>query len=680
MTINMQQFFQVFFEETDELLSQMESLLMGLDITNPDAETLNAIFRAAHSIKGGASTFGLHDLTSFTHVLESLLDKLRKREMTLTSQHIDAFLDAKDMLAVMVNGHRSAQPVDRDAIATVEKNLERLSAPPGIREGAVANQTICHKNRHLRVLFNKVSDKDYHSLKQELTLCGDVQPVHIEGRAGFEIYTNETANNVASICAFIVNLEDMEVTEGTNSDLVVYDAGEGYGFFEPVNPLVVEEGEGYGFFVKVSPQKTGLASPTSKVEPQHPLDVKMQASSEGASSIRVNIDKVDDLINLVGELVITEAMISACLSKLDPAEHANLLSRVSQLTRNTRSLQESVMSIRMMPMDYVFSRFPRMVRELASKLDKQVELVTHGASTELDKGLIERITDPLTHIIRNSIDHGIESPTERVASGKLAVGKITLSASHAGGHIIIAVTDDGAGLQRDKILNKAIMQGLVLPHNPSDTDVWQLIFEPGFSTADVVSDVSGRGVGMDVVKRNIQAMGGSVDVQSALGFGTAITLSVPLTLAILDGMSVRVGNEVYILPLNYVLESVQAAHVNINTIAAATCVVQIRGEYLPLISMCRYFNVEGSNELDPSSMLVIVESDNTRCALLVDELVGQQQVVVKNLETNYKRVRGISGATILGDGSVSLIIDVKAMIKELVVDAPRPERAKSDEK
>lgn len=665
MTINMQQFFQVFFEETDELLSQMESLLMGLDIANPDSETLNAIFRVAHSIKGGASTFGLQDLTSFTHVLESLLDKLRKRELNLTNQHIDAFLDAKDVLTSMVDGHRLGLHVDRGFVAGVEKNLVSLSGAVNTNNTSITTSLNPVLQRYVRVLFNKVSDKDYQNLKNELALCGEVQSVNVEGRVGFEIHTEESIDNVASICAFVVNLEDMDVTEASGTDLVVYDAGDGYGFFEPVDPLVVEEGEGYGFFVKVSPNKTLTQNNATKVEQLHAHEGKAQTSTEGTTSIRVNIDKVDDLINLVGELVITEAMISACLSKLDPGEHANLLNRVSQLTRNTRSLQESVMSIRMMPMDYVFSRFPRMVRELSSKLDKQVELVTQGASTELDKGLIEKITDPLTHIIRNSIDHGIESPAERVLSGKNAVGKITLSATHSGGHIIVAVADDGAGLQREKILNKARLQGLAVPQNPTDSEIWQLIFEPGFSTAEVVTDVSGRGVGMDVVKRNIQAMGGSVGIQSAPGFGTAITLSVPLTLAILDGMSVRVGSDVYILPLNYVLESVQSSNVHINTIAGTTRVVQIRGEYLPLISMCQYFDVNAEDELDPGSMLVIVESDNKRCALLVDELVGQQQVVVKNLETNYKRVPGISGATILGDGSVSLIIDVNAMIKEV---------------
>jgi two-component system chemotaxis sensor kinase CheA len=377
----------------------------------------------------------------------------------------------------------------------------------------------------------------------------------------------------------------------------------------------------------------------------------------------VGVEKVDQLINLVGELVITQAMIEQRTGSLDPMQHEHLLNSVSQLTRNTRDLQESVMSIRMMPMDYVFSRFPRMVRDLAAKLGKRVEFVTHGAATELDKGLIERIVDPLTHLVRNSIDHGIEVPEIRLTAGKADYGTLSLSAEHQGGNIIIEVTDDGGGLNREKILAKAKQQGMAVSDSLSDNEVWLLIFEPGFSTAEQVTDVSGRGVGMDVVKRNILAMGGAVEIRSSKGFGTTISISLPLTLAILDGMSIRIGHEIYILPLGYVVESLQPATQDIKEISGQGQVIKVRGEYLPLIPLYQIFNIEPTFTDPSQGLVVILESDGKKAALFVDDLIGQQQIVVKNLESNYRKVAGISGATILGDGGVALIIDVAALLR-----------------
>jgi two-component system chemotaxis sensor kinase CheA len=375
------------------------------------------------------------------------------------------------------------------------------------------------------------------------------------------------------------------------------------------------------------------------------------------------VEKVDQLINLVGELVITQAMIEQRISALDPLHHERLLNSASQLARNTRDLQEAVMSIRMMPMDYVFSRFPRMVRDLAAKLGKKVEFITHGAATELDKGLIERIVDPLTHLVRNSVDHGIEMPEKRRANGKSETGKLTLSAAHQGGNIVIEVSDDGGGLNRERILAKAQQQGLDVSDTMPDADVWQLILAPGFSTAEVVTDVSGRGVGMDVVKRNITAMGGTIDIRSVQGSGSTIAVSLPLTLAILDGMSVKVGDEVYILPLGYVIESLQPVAADVKDIAGQGQVVKIRGEYLPLIPLYQIFAIEPGYSDPSQGIIVILEADGQKAALLVDSLVGQQQVVVKNLESNFRKVAGISGATILGDGGVSLILDVSALLR-----------------
>ena len=473
------------------------------------------------------------------------------------------------------------------------------------------------------------------------------------------------------------------------------EAAQGYGFFDPIEQTgeaaaaaakkAQEDAQGYGFFEGFEPpamkavqeaenvtQAQAAAQPAAQPAAAAAADKKVVTRRESdktavhnqeTTSIRVGIEKVDQLINLVGELVITQAMIEQRTSSLDPMIHERLLSSVSQLTRNTRDLQEAVMSIRMMPMDYVFSRFPRMVRDLATKLGKRIEFVTHGAATELDKGLIERIVDPLTHLVRNSIDHGIETPEVRREAGKSETGKLSLSAGHQGGNIIIEVTDDGGGLNRDKILAKARQNGLPVSDSMSDADVWQLIFAPGFSTAEVVTDVSGRGVGMDVVKRNITAMGGVVDIRSAKGFGTTISISLPLTLAILDGMLIKVGEEIYILPLGYVVESLQPDPADVKEITGQGRVVKVRGEYLPLIPLYQMFGVE-PRFTDPSQgIVVILESDGKKAALFVDDLVGQQQVVVKNLESNYRKVAGISGATILGDGGVSLIIDVAALLR-----------------
>jgi two-component system chemotaxis sensor kinase CheA len=381
------------------------------------------------------------------------------------------------------------------------------------------------------------------------------------------------------------------------------------------------------------------------------------------SSIRVSIEKVDELMNLVGELVITHAMIEQRAGGLDPKLHERLLTSIGQLTRNTRDLQDAVMSIRMMPMDHVFSRFPRMVRDLAQKLGKKVEFATYGASTELDKGLIERIVDPLTHLIRNSIDHGIETPQARLAAGKDETGKLSLSARHQGGNIMIEVSDDGGGLNRQKILAKARQQDPAISDLLPDAEVWDLIFMPGFSTAETITDISGRGVGMDVVKKNIETMGGNVDIRSAHGFGTTVSISLPLTLAIMDGMSIKVGQEIYILPLGYVIESLRPEADSIKEISGQGRVVRIRGEYLPLIPLYQIFGIEPRTTDPTQGMVVILESDGKVAALFVDDLVGQHQVVVKNLESNYRKVMGISGATILGDGGVSLIIDVAALLR-----------------
>ncbi len=387
------------------------------------------------------------------------------------------------------------------------------------------------------------------------------------------------------------------------------------------------------------------------------------ASAGESNSIRVPIERVDQLINMVGEMVITQSMLTEHISKLDPSTHRGFIGTVADLERNTRALQEAVMSIRMLPMSMVFNRFPRMVRDVAAKLGKKIELKLVGEATELDKGMIEKIVDPLTHLVRNSVDHGIEQPEKRMANGKSPHGTVTLSAAHEGGSIVIIVADDGAGLPRDKILAKARERGMTVTDQMSDQDVWSLIFEAGFSTATEVTDISGRGVGMDVVKRNITALNGTVEISSELGKGTRMTVRLPLTMAIMDGMSVAVGGETYILPLGSIVESLQIDAALVKTVNAAGRVVKVRSEYLPVVALRDVFGCSGPDPEPAALMLVIVTFEGGKTALLVDDLVGQHQIVVKNLESNYRKVPGISGATIMGDGCVGLILDVAALVR-----------------
>ena len=682
MTIDMSQFYQVFFDEADELLAEMEKLLLAIDVSAPDSEDLNAIFRAAHSIKGGAATFAFTDITEVTHMLESLLDRIRKGEMALTPEHVDAFLVSKDVLTMQMDGHHHGSSVDQDAVGSVCQRLKALSqgilpeAPAAVASPTPASESARPDaapvadedgNFRFRIELPEVPQRDVDALAVELGLLGTISQESLaDKRVAFSLITSEGQDSIVAICSFVLDPDDLKIT--CSGSAVSQTAA------PAVAATQAADDQGYGIF---EPEKTGAAS-TPAAAPAEAAKAGQSApearnlgrratDKEGAgqesSSIRVGIEKVDQLINLVGELVITQAMIEQRISVLDPIQYERLLNSVGQLTRNTRDLQEAVMSIRMMPMDYVFSRFPRMVRDLSGKLGKKVEFITRGAATELDKGLIERIVDPLTHLVRNSVDHGIEMPEVRHASSKNETGRLTLSAAHQGGNIVIEVSDDGGGLNRDKIMDKAKQQGLPVSDTMPDADVWQLIFAPGFSTAEVVTDVSGRGVGMDVVKRNITAMGGAVEIRSVMGAGTTIAISLPLTLAILDGMSIKVGEEVYILPLGYVIESLQPASEDVKEIAGQGQVVKIRGDYLPLIPLHKIFAIE-PKFTDPSQgIVVILEADGKKAALLVDSLVGQQQVVVKNLESNFRKVAGISGATILGDGGVSLILDVSALLR-----------------
>ncbi|NLY26142.1 MAG: chemotaxis protein CheA [Alcaligenaceae bacterium] len=720
--VDLSQFFETFFDEADELLNDMERLLLGLDIDNPDTDDLNAIFRAAHSIKGGAGTFGCFGhLADTTHLLENILDFIRKGEMVLRKDMIDLFLETKDVLTDQVAAYRNSEEPDAGVYERICAQLRELAleasggarkaaavpapvaaapapapvapTPVPAEQTAVAAQSVAaaqatntpHEvsaDLPLRVQVTRVSVKDIDALAAEMALMGDI--LHQEKTADsltVWLKTTASATDLVAVCCFIVNENQVQVGHAAVPSAQAEPAAASPGPVpEPAAPEPVAQALPV-HAESAEPPETA-EDPGSDASPASSAGASARASGAGGKSsdpskaagasgggggssgtIRVGVEKVDQIINLVGELVITQAMLVQTASTLDPVIHDRLLNGIEQLERNARDLQEAVMSIRMMPMDYVFSRFPRVVRESAAKMGKNIKLVTKGQATELDKSLIERIIDPLTHLVRNSIDHGIEAPEKRAAAGKNPEGVLTLSAQHHGGQIVIEVADDGGGLSRERILKKAIQQGFPVSESTPDEELWQLIFAPGFSTAEKVTDISGRGVGMDVVRRNIQAMGGHIQLSSRSGQGTSTRIVLPLTLAILDGMSVRVGNETFILPLSHVTESMQPTNEQINKISETESVMHVRGEYLPMVALHDVFDVHDAVTDPTKAIAVILQAEDVRFALLVDHLIGQHQVVVKNLESNYRKIPGVSAATILGDGSVALIVDVFALMR-----------------
>ena len=706
------QFYQIFFEEAGENLDLMEQMLLSLNLETADDEELNGIFRCAHSVKGGAATFGFSDVAELTHQMESLLDRLRRHELNPNAAMVDVLLESADASRGLLARHQAGGEGDAPPTADLVRRIKVLASgelpppatsvtispppamPAAMPEIVVAPPVVLPKPDHqaskttrsLEIRIGPLDRPDQADAIKELFRdipgLGDIT-VLPSPQADIRVFAVETVSSdedLLDLFAFHVSREQVSIKDLGDLAAVTEPAHE---FFDgaidvartstynddpppgaPLAPL-----PGFGFF-DGAPGAPSL--PAGGISAEH--SGSMAAAKAGvkpaslvaqpeAATIRVAISKVDQLINLVGELVITQAMLAQNSRALDPAVYQQLLTGLTDLDRNTRDLQESVMSIRMIPMSIVFSRFPRMLRDLATKLGKKVDFVTQGEATELDKGLVEKITDPLTHLVRNSCDHGIEMPADRIRAGKSETGTITLSAAHQGGSVVIEVRDDGRGMSREKILAKARERGMDVSDQMPDADVWMLIFAPGFSTADVVTDVSGRGVGMDVVKRNIAALNGTVEIDSSEGYGMKVSIRLPLTLAIMDGMSVGVGDEVYILPLSSVVESFQVKPDAVSTVGQGAQLVKVRDEYMPVIELEKVFQVPRFDPEKSSDIMVVIEADGSRVALLVDELLGQQQVVVKNLESNYRKVPNISGATILGDGKVALILDTGALVR-----------------
>jgi two-component system, chemotaxis family, sensor kinase CheA len=642
--IELGQFHSLFFDEAGENLERMEQLLLALDLTAAGDEVLNAIFRCAHSVKGGAATFGLADVAELTHQMETLLDRLRRGELAPTAAMVDTLLRAGDTLRAQLSRHRAGgddEPIDASALLLAMRGqadalaTRAAGAPASSVAASAAPAGGADGMRRLELRIGPLHDTPALAalaalveMFREIPDLGHIEALDDGGADGMRRFSLATRSSDAELM-----------------DLMCFHVSSA--------------------LVQLSPGLADAAAPAPPPQADVMAAQRASPAAGDAGTLRVAVGKVDQLINLVGELVITQAMLAQRFAALEPAAQQQLAGGLGELERHTRALQDAAMSIRMIPMSVVFSRFPRLLRDLAGKLGKKVELVTQGDATELDKGLIEKITDPLTHLVRNACDHGVEAPAERAVRGKPETGTITLAAAHQGGSIVIEVRDDGRGLSRAALLKKARECGLPAPDTLGDDEVWALIFAPGFSTAAAVTEVSGRGVGMDVVKRNIGALGGVVEIESREGQGMCVRVRLPLTLAIMDSMSVRVADECYVLPLSAVVESLQCPPGRVLGHGGAE-LMSLRDEVLPVLALDRLFDVRRSaGDACADTIVVVVEADGMRAGLRVDELLGQQQVVVKNLETNFARVDNVSGATILGDGRVALILDIGALLRRL---------------
>ncbi|RYY74087.1 MAG: chemotaxis protein CheA [Gammaproteobacteria bacterium] len=629
MSIDMKQFHSVFFEESREHLDEMEHLLLELNTADPDAEELNSIFRAAHSIKGGSGIFGFDALGSVTHIMESLLDNVRQKKFAITSVMVDLFLSSVDVLKGILESYRSSSEIDWASVNRICERLEQVTHASKIKP------------------------------KEEEGFGFFEEPNTIEEEDGFGFFHDPAVSSQEAYGFFDEKIADVALQNNAkppskrkskkiNDSLDV----------EQSAPQFVQPGN------NIVSLQASIATPQLQVEPavaSAPKTKAIDAPPLENSSIRVDVAKVDQLINLVGEIVITQSMLNLIGQRIEGDLGEKFQSVAAELERNTREIQEAVMSIRMLPISFVFNRFPRVVRDLSTKLGKSIDLIIEGGDTELDKGLTEKLVDPLTHLVRNSIDHGIEPADVRADRNKNSTGTVVLKAAQQGGSIVITISDDGGGLNRDKILAKAHEKNIAIADNPSDAEVWQLIFAPGFSTADQITDVSGRGVGLDVVKRNVQSLGGRIDIESLEGAGATFTIRLPLTLAIVDGMCVSVGDQTFIIPLVNIVESMQPREKDIKTLAGNDQLLLVRDQYWPILPLYKAMQLEPQVTEAHRGIAVLIEANKHRFALFVDGLVGQQQVVIKSLEQHYKRVQGVAGATIMGDGSVALILDVESL-------------------
>jgi two-component system chemotaxis sensor kinase CheA len=679
MALDLAQFHDAFFDESFEALDTMEASLLKLNVGAPEPELVNTIFRVAHSIKGGSATFGFSEVASFTHTCETILDELRGNRMQVTRNITDLLLKSVDVMREMLRAVQQKTPVDAQRVADLQFDLElaiaQKSAPAAAPSPAPApapaapvaakKANVAHRWRIRFRPFPQlfVRGNDPLRMVRELSELGDLT-VSLDGKNlpslrdldpescyfawDLVVETDATRENIEQVFDWAEGDCDLQISDE------LAQASEPAPAAAPSNVVSLQ----------TEPKAAEPAArPASAAAAEHAEAPTKQGLGD-SSSIRVSTEKIDELMNTVGELVITQSMLSALGDKVAGAVAEQLRSGLAQLERNVRELQESVMRVRMLPISFVFSRFPRMVRDLSQRLGKQVDLKMTGDQTELDKTVLEKIGDPLVHLVRNSVDHGVEMPDVRVAAGKSPAGTVYLEAYHKGGNITVEVGDDGGGLNRDKILAKARSRGLIGPNDTlTDEAIYELIFMAGFSTADQTTDISGRGVGMDVVRRNIKELGGTIEVRSTLGKGSRFIITLPLTLAIVDGQSVAVGSETYIVPLITIIESLQLKPGMMNRVAGQGEVFWFRDSYLPVVRLHEVFGVKPRTTQLHEGLIMVVEGEGRRVGLFVDDLLGQQQVVIKSLETNFRRVDGVSGATILGDGAVALILDVPGLIR-----------------
>ncbi|HUK02333.1 MAG TPA: chemotaxis protein CheA [Steroidobacteraceae bacterium] len=673
MSLDLTQFHDAFFEESFEALESMEAALLKLDVGAPEPELINTIFRVAHSIKGGSATFGFSEIASFTHSLETLLDELRGNRMAVSVALSDLLLKSVDAMRSMLRAVQAKQPIDAQRTADLQFDLELaianknapqapastpVSTPAAAADGAPVWKIAFRPHRKFFA-----SGNDPLRMLRELAALGSLS-VEIDAAA-----LPSFAELDPHECHLAWRIE-LAGDVGEASIREVFDWAEG-----DCDLSIEHSGAPQAAPATAAPVTTPevAAVTTPDAAPAAVAAAAPRAGNDGAASsvvggdsgsIRVSVEKIDELMNTVGELVITQAMLSQLGTNLEGPSADQLRSGLAQLERNMRELQETVMRVRMLPISFVFSRFPRMVRDLAQRLGKQIELKLTGEQTELDKTVLEKIGDPLVHLVRNSIDHGIEKTEARIAAGKAAAGVVHLDACHRGGNIAVEVSDDGGGLNRDRILAKARERGLVDANATlTDEQIYDLIFLPGFSTAEQTTDVSGRGVGMDVVRRNIKELGGKIEVRTERGKGSRFIITLPLTLAIVDGQSVAVGHETYIVPLTSIIESLQLKPEQVNRLSGHGEVFAFRGNYLPVVRLHQIFGIEPRTRDLHEGLVVVVEGEGSRFGLFVDDLLGQQQVVIKSLETNYGHVDGVSGATILGDGNVALILDLGGLTR-----------------
>lgn len=713
MSIDLSQFHQVFFEESFEGLDSMEGGLLDLNPDDFDVETINTIFRAAHSIKGGAGTFGFQVVADFTHVVETLLDEIRAGSRALEASHVDLLLRSVDCLREIMQALQDGDEPEMSLANDLQGQFEAVLAGEASSESSSSDTSASSPDVQPEQAAEESSDdgaeepKGYWAIyfkpdadvlrtgnepvrmfrelealgefRSQAVVCDVPEFNQLEPEACYLAWNltvaGGTREEVDEVFEWVIDESELSIrwVDGVPSEADLGGAESAPAAttaqetVEDVSEVVEEPEEA----IAEAPEPVKAQTQASQPQPAESKPAEPKASKKAASksspettSIRVGIDKIDSLINMVGELVITQSMLGQLGANFDMNKLVRLQEGLAQLEHNTRELQESVMRIRMLPISFTFSRFPRLVRDLSKQMDKKIDLVLLGENTELDKTVMEKIGDPMVHLVRNSLDHGIEKPEERIAAGKPETGTITLNAFHQGGNIVIQIIDDGKGLNKERILSKAIERGLVSEHDRlSDDQINELIFHAGFSTAEQISDISGRGVGMDVVRRNIQELNGTVEVESTEGVGSTFTIRLPLTLAILDGQLVRVGEEVFILPLVSIIESLQVDMSMINNVGGQNEVLRLRDEYVPIVKLHELLHVEPDNYELENGLLVVVEADSSKVGLFVDDLLAQQQVVIKSLEQNYQKVDGISGATILGDGKVALIVDISGVLK-----------------